>query len=105
MTLPEHWEVGMASFKHTVLLLASRVKHDSAAQKNTYILYKASLLLNISSSRDKTVVWERWRLDESRRTRKLLDLENSKPTPELHIKIHQVRRAAIHWYCETFPAA
>lgn len=103
MTLDQHREVRMASLKRKTVLRASTSSPNSAARKDPDKFLMVSRLLKVTGEHDKRKIWEVWRTGETRRSRKLPDTKRGRHPPALKIETSMLRRAAIQWYCGTFP--
>lgn len=102
LSLTQTREVRMTALQGRILQRGNTNK-DQAAKVDIQNARVAKQRLHIIQNLDRKLVWVKWRDGEKRRKRRLPELPKNKRPPVLSLKNSTLRRAAIQWYCGTFP--
>lgn len=101
-TVSQVREMRMTALQQRITLRATTDQSEAAkTDRQGAIIAKA--LLKIKRRLDNKKLREAWEQEETRRKRKLPKMTMQKWPPALNIPNHTIRRAAIQWYCGTFP--
>lgn len=103
LTLPQQRMIQMESLQNRVATRAKDAKNWDAAQKDPGRLNDAKKALGYTALSSRMDIHKEWSMAEKKRVRRLPATGKGKLVPALSLKCPNCRRAAIQWYCGTFP--